>query len=135
VAGPDPIGEFLDWAKSEGMPAGQRDVWKRIGLLLLERARGSRVTEGHVLALIDDQPEGIETATIEEIGDRYLRYQRTTLSLAMGTAPTRKRDEPKVTRDMTPLTHAAQSRRSLRILLPFVVVVAAVLVYMYLSSH
>ena len=73
------LGDFLDWASASGLTPVRAADYRRIAVELFETAGGSRITESHILRLIDsyaDRPGGrAAIALIEEVGEALLRYE------------------------------------------------------------
>jgi hypothetical protein len=73
------LGDFLDWASAMGLTPVRAADYRRIAVELFELAGGGRVTESHILRLIDgyaDRPGGrAATPLIEEVGEALLRYE------------------------------------------------------------
>jgi len=86
------LGDFLDWASASGLTPVRAADYRRIAVELFETSGGSRVTESHILRLIDayaDRPGGrAAIALIEEVGEALLRYESARrMSAGISTLP------------------------------------------------
>jgi hypothetical protein len=72
--------EFLDWMLELGLDEAELPDYQRLGAALFELAAGSRVTERHILRLLDaqaDAPDGDRTAQlVQDVGEQILRFQK-----------------------------------------------------------
>ncbi len=79
LGGGERLRDFLAWVSTIGVEEARLVDYRRIALELYELSGGGRVTESHILHLIDqyaERPGGRSaTSLIEEVGEGMLRFQ------------------------------------------------------------
>lgn len=71
------LAEFMEWVGAQDVDPARAPDLRRVALELLERSGGGRVTESHILEIVDAyaaQPGG-DTALAEDVGDLFLRFE------------------------------------------------------------
>jgi hypothetical protein len=97
-AGDPRLSDFLEWVAGNGLAPARVGDYRRIAVELLGVSGGQRVTESHILKLLDTYAESPTsrgaTAMIEEVGEALLRFEAARKLQAAQSPEPRRSSQP-----------------------------------------